>query len=303
MYVILPNNFIEHDCVLKYSGDAFFLGSLGEPLSCIIRAFRASYHCEAVGYMPRMGIVEGGNLALLAGCGPMGLGAIDYAVHGSRKPKLLVMTCRNEARLKRAEKTFTPQHAAELGVELHYLNTNTRETLEQDLLDLTGGQGYDDVLVFAPSRDLVEQADRILGPDGCLNCFAGSPEHNFSATCNFYNIHYYSHHIMGTFGGTADDLREALQLMSEGTLNPAVMITHIGGLNSTVETMQNLPYIPGMKKLIYTHIDLELTAIEDFEEKGHSEPLYAELAKMSARHNNLWSADAEKYLLANAKRV
>lgn len=73
-FAILPARFIEHGCVLKYSGDAFFLGSLGEPLSCIIRAFRATYHCEANTYTPCMGIVEGGNLALLAGCGPMGLG-------------------------------------------------------------------------------------------------------------------------------------------------------------------------------------------------------------------------------------
>jgi threonine dehydrogenase-like Zn-dependent dehydrogenase len=302
-YAILPDEFIEHDCVLGYSGDAFFLGSLAEPMACIIRAFRASYHCESDTYLPRTGIVDGGNLALLAGCGPMGLGAIDYALHGPRAPRLLVVTCSNEARLKRAKGIFTVQQAAESGVTLHYLNPNEMAHPEPYLLELTHGQGYDDVLVFVPSRELVEQADQILGFDGCLNFFAGPPDRHFAATCNFYNMHYYSHHIMGTFGGTTDDMREALQLMSEGKLNPAAMITHIGGLNSVVETTRNLPLIAGMKKLIYTHLELELTALEEFEEKGRSDPLFAALAEITAENNGLWSAEAERRLLANAEQI
>ena len=42
------------------------------------------------------------------------------------------------------------------------------------------------------------------------------------------------------------------------------MVTHIGGLNAVVDTVLNLPQIPGGKKLIYNHIDLPLTAIDDF---------------------------------------
>ena len=59
-----------------------------------------------------------------------------------------------------------------------------------------------------------------------------------------------------------------------GKLNPAALVTHIGGLNAVVDTVLNLPSIPGGKKLIYNHIDLPLTAIEDFE-KLVTEDLYA----------------------------
>lgn len=69
--------------------------------------------------------IVGGNLALLAGCGPMGLEAIDYALHGERKPRLLVMTCRNEARLRRAETIYPVQHATEQRVTLP-LSIHTR---------------------------------------------------------------------------------------------------------------------------------------------------------------------------------
>jgi threonine dehydrogenase-like Zn-dependent dehydrogenase len=302
-YIIVPNEALEQDCVLGYSGDAFFLGSLTEPMACIIRAFRSSYHCDPGTYVPRAGIVEGGNLALLAGCGPMGLGAIEYALHGPRAPRVLVVTCRNEARLRRAKEIFAVQEAAKSGVTLHYMNPREMTNAEQYLLELTHGQGYDDAIVFLPSRELVQQADEILGFDGCLNFFAGPPDRHFSAACNFYNIHYGSHHIMGTFGGTTDDMREALQLMSAGKLNPAAMITHIGGLDSVVETTKNLPQIAGMKKLIYTHLDLELTSIEEFEERGRSDPLFAALAEITGDNNGLWSAKAEQYLLANTKRI
>jgi hypothetical protein len=46
-----------------------------------------------------------------------------------------------------------------------------------------------------------------------------------------------------------------------------------------------------------------LTAIADFEEKGKTEPMFKELAKIVEAHNGLWNAEAEKYLLKNAKGI
>ena len=91
--------------------------------------------------------------------------------------------------------------------------------------------------------------------------------------------------------------------MSEGRINPAGMITHIGGLNAVVETTLNLPKIHGGKKLIYTHIDMELTALTDLAEKGKTDPLCAELARLVAANNGLWIAVSEQYLLAHAKSI
>jgi hypothetical protein len=98
-------------------------------------------------------------------------------------------------------------------------------------------------------------------------------------------------------------LKESLDMMANGLINPSSMITHIGGLNSVVETILNLPKIPGGKKLIYTNIDMELTAIAGFKEKGKSNPLFAKLAEIIESNNGLWCADAEKYLLEYAKKA
>ena len=80
------------------------------------------------------------------------------------------------------------------------------------------------------------------------------------------------------------------------------MVTHIGGLDCVAETTANLPKIPGGKKLIYTQIDLPLTAISDFAEKGKSEPMFAKLDEIVKASNGLWNAEAEKYLLQTMQK-
>ena len=77
------------------------------------------------------------------------------------------------------------------------------------------------------------------------------------------------------------------------------MITHIVGISAQIDTILNLPKIPGGKKLMYLGKNLELTAIEDFEEKGKTDDRFKELAKITKEHNGLWSKEAEDYLLAN----
>jgi hypothetical protein len=95
---------------------------------------------------------------------------------------------------------------------------------------------------------------------------------------------------------------EALDCMSKG-LDPAGLITHIGGLNAVIDTTLNLPSIPGGKKLIYTHKKLPLTALSDFEEKGKTDPLFAELAWIIAKTKGLWSVEAEDHLLKYAPEI
>ena len=85
-YIVIPAEVMELGCLLEYKAEAFFMGSLAEPVSCIVGAYHAQYHTKAGSYAHEMGIKKGGSLALLASVGPMGIGAIDYAMHAPRKP-------------------------------------------------------------------------------------------------------------------------------------------------------------------------------------------------------------------------
>ena len=54
----------------------------------MIGAMHANYHITPGSYKHDMEIKQGGNMAILAGVGPMGLAAINYAIHRTdRKPK------------------------------------------------------------------------------------------------------------------------------------------------------------------------------------------------------------------------
>jgi threonine dehydrogenase-like Zn-dependent dehydrogenase len=300
-YTIIPQEVMELGCLLNYDGESFYEASLSEPMSCIIGAYHASYHTIVGKYEHNMGIVEGGKMAILAAAGPMGFGAIDYALHCDRRPGTLVITDIDDKKLERAESIFTKEEAKKCGVELIFVNTKNLKNPTEYLRDLTGDTGFDDVFVYTPISSVVELGDSILGRDGCLNFFAGPTDNKFSAKFNFYNVHYTSAHIVGTSGGNTNDMIESLQMSAAKTINPAVMITHIGGLDSVSKATLDLPKIPGGKKLIYTNIEMELTNIEDFEEKGKTSPLFAGLAEIVNSNNGLWCLEAERFLLANFK--
>ena len=124
----------------------------------------------------------------------------------------------------------------------------------------------------------------------------------FSARMNFYDVHYNATHIMGTTGGNTDDLMESLDLSARGLLDPAVMVTHIGGLDAAAEATLRLPELPGGKKLIYTQIDMPLTAIEDFPAKAAEDPRFGYLADLCLARRGLWCPEAEAYLLEHWTR-
>ena len=292
-YSIVYEHIIRNGFLIKLQSDAFFKGSLIEPASCVLRGYKANYHLS--GDTPSMNIKKGGKVAILAGCGPMGLVAIDIALHGDIKPSLVVVSDIDEERLRRAAEIYDPREAEKRGIRLVFVNTTSKD----ELMDISGGTGYDDVFVYAPVSSVVTLGDDILAFDGCLNFFAGPSDKSFSAPINFYNVHYAQHHYAGTSGSTPDDMKDIVKLIGENRIDPAVMVTHIGGIDAAIDTTLNLPHIKGGKKLIYTHIDLPLTAIADFAELGKSDARFATLAALVGEHGGLWCAEAEKYLLAN----
>lgn len=302
-YVIIPKEVMAKNCLLAYQGEGFYPASLAEPLSCVIGAMHANYHTTPGSYEHKMDIVDGGKMAILAGVGPMGLAAINYVLRREdRKPSLLVVTDVDQTRLDRAATIYTVEFAKSHGIDLRYINTGKMANPVAELKAITDGSGYDDVFVFAPVKPVVEQGDAILAFDGCLNFFAGPSDPDFSATFNFYNVHYAYTHVVGTSGGNTDDMVEALDMMSKG-LDPAGLVTHIGGLDAVIEATKHLPEIPGGKKLIYTHIEMPLTPISDFATLGETNGVYKKLAEICDKNLGLWSVEAESYLLANADKL
>ena len=321
-HVYLPSIVMEMGCLLPYDGDAYFKCSLAEPISCIVSGFRTNYHNAFCSHDLEVGIVDKGTMLLLAGCGAMGLGCIDIACHSPEKrPRRLVVTDIDDARLARAARMFGMTYAdgradgAVNGVEVHFVNTKdmadpVKELKAYNLVDdaradnptSTGG-GYDDIFLFAAVPALITQCSDLLGFGGCLNFFAGPTNQQLMAEFNFYNVHYMMHHVVANSGGDVKDMADSVDWIGKGYLHPEVMITHVGGLDSAAEATLDMLKIPGGKRLVYTHVNMPMTAIEDFAEKGKTDPFFAELDRLCSANNGLWCKAAEDYLLAHAPKV
>ena len=315
----IPDEVLEQGCLLPCAGEApFFACSLAEPVSCIVSALRTSYHNAFNSHHHVMGPEPGGTMLLLAGCGAMGLAAIDIACHWPEaRPRRLVVTDVDDARLSRAAAVFglpapVSGHASGNlnGTELHFLNTrglpdpvaalkalNLDASSRRDDPTATGG-GYDDVLLFAAVPALIEQSSALMGFGGCLNFFAGPTDQNLKAPFNFYNVHYMGHHCVGSSGGDVKDMADSLDWISRGILHPEVMVTHVGGLDSAAGATLTLHQVPGGKRLVYTHLSMPMTPLSDFARLGDDgDPLFARLAAACAAHRGLWCGEAEDILL------
>ncbi len=295
-YAIIPNEIIEKGCIMHNDG-SYFEASIAEPVACCVSGFHKMFHTIPESYEHAHGTKPDGNLIIMGGCGPMGLAAISYALCTENKPKRVVVTEINDERLTRAAQVIPVEEAEKNGIELLYVNTAKMDDEVAGLIELTEGHGYDDVFVFAPVRAMAEVGDKILADDGCLNIFAGPSDTGFSGEVNLYNVHYSNHHYVGCSGSLISDLQEVVDKSAKGLMKPAVMITHIGGLDAVIDTTLNLPSIPGGKKLIYNQIEMPLTAIDDFGKMGESDPFYKALAESCQAHNGLWNAEAEEILL------
>ena len=123
--------------------------------------------------------------------------------------------------------------------------------------------GFDDVFVMVPVPALFTMAEEICREDGCINFFAGPAVHHL----------------------------------------PGALVSHILGLRAVPDAIMAMEKPNGAKKVCYTGLDLPLVAIDDFAERGRTDPLFRELARIVAANGGLWCAEAEAYLLTHAKKL
>lgn len=300
--VIFMNEAMEKGCLLPYKGESFFEGALVEPLSCIIAGFKANFHLrDRNDYDHTMGIKEHGAMAILGGTGPMGSLAVDYAIHGERKPSVLIVTGSTSEKLERSRELYPVEEAKKHGVELHYVRTPKDSDFTEELKELTPGkQGFDDIFLMVAQEDMVTKAEGLLAGDGCLNFFAGPADSGFSARMNFYNLHYNATHFVGTSGSNTQDMKDAIACIEQKTVNLAKIATHVMGLNDVCESILKIPELPGGKKIVYSQKNYPITDVQKFSGANSME---AELQELVNKHHGLWSAEAEAYFLKNCPDI
>jgi threonine dehydrogenase-like Zn-dependent dehydrogenase len=251
-------------------------------------------HDIAASYGPiRSKLAYGGRCWMMGAAGPMGHMHVQRAIQVGPRPGLLVATNRSSDRINALTELYG-ESAREHGIELVCL---TEETLgpagfRQRLLELTSGQGFDDIVILAPSIQAIEEAAAMLAPGGVVNVFAGLPRGAEAMLDLNPVIDGRQIRFVGSSGSSIADMRSMLVLVEQGALDTNRTVAAISGLDGVYDGVYAVSQgtFPG-KVVVYPHITgLGLTPLVNLRERLPQ--VYARLGPGEA-----WTVEAEEELL------
>lgn len=173
------------------------LASLSEPLSCVI---------NGLGRLP----IEKIKSALVLGLGPLGL---LHAV--TLKQKGVSNICCVEFPGRRAE------IAGEMG-----FTVAAPADIDDSYLKLSQGEGFDLVVITAPSNQVQSKAVMYARKGGYVSFFASLPVGDEFVAINSRTIHYNELIVYGTSDSTVEHVKEAVRLLKQNPDGFRPLITH-----------------------------------------------------------------------------
>ena len=179
--------------------------ALVEPLACVVHGIERS-------------CIEVGDYVGILGAGPIGLMLVRLAkLKGAR----VIVVGRNDYKLSVAQK---------MGADEIINITNSPDPIQQ-VKDLTPhAQGVDVAIEAVGLPEAWEKALMVTRKGGLVNFFGGCEKGSF-ARIDTFQVHYEEKKLIGVFHHTPHCVSQALKLITEGLINPELLITHRMPLN------------------------------------------------------------------------
>lgn len=238
----------------------------------------------------RCELAPGGTAVFVGSGGPMGQMHVQRAIELANGPKKIIATEVSDQRLKALQERYAPLAAAN-GCELFIFNPQTSEqSLYDFVMDITAGQGAEDVVVSVPIAEVMAESDTLMNENGMLVFFAGVPNGTM-APLNLSNVYTHNAQYTGTSGLSLEDQGLVLEQSSTGALSPGWSVGAIGGMKVAKEGIRAV--IEGSysgKIIIFPQIhDLPLLGLDELREK---------LPEVGNKldENNMWTKEAEAAL-------
>ncbi len=230
---------------------------------------------------------EGGAALLIGAGGPMGQMHLQRALEHPHGPRLVAAADVDEARL-----AFLKSRYEDLAEKhnRHLLVLDGRKLDHEMLRQVSGGEWFADIILFAPVAALAEQAWEYLGEEGVLNIFAGVAK-GTKANLSLRQLCQKGCRVVGSSGSGLGDLRFTLAEAEAGRLSPDKVVAAIGGIAALREGLSGVAqgHFPG-KVVIYPQLDLPLIPLPELREH-----LPAVADKLEG--GQFWNRDAEAALL------
>ena len=246
-------------------------------------------------YTPiRTQLKPGGLTWILGAGGPMGHMHLQRAIEIEGHPRKIVSTNINHHRIIAVREKFSAP-AKDAGIQLVTYSQDQyagESELEADLRHETGGAGYDDIAVMAPSVPAIELAMNQLADHGVMNVFAGVTR-GTQARFDMNDIVRRGVRFTGTSGSSIEDLVHMRDMIEGKTLATNKSVAAVAGLEGVTAGLRAVAEgrFPG-KVVIYPNLSkpLPLTTLPDLETVLPS--VYAKLGE-----GETWTTEAEAELL------
>lgn len=230
----------------------------------------------------------GGKTWFLGAGGPMGQMHTQRALQLDDPPATILCTARTRHRLQTVEETLGPDAQAK---EIEFVCLSLSDEDYEERLAEIAGDGFDDIIVMAPSTAAIAEAAAYLAPRGVMNVFAGL-KRGTKVPLDLSLVYQQDVRFIGHTASTIDDLRKMLHQTETGRLSPNRSVKAIGGLNATREGLKAVSEaeFPG-KVVIFPQIkDFPLTPLTEL--KDELPTVYVKL-----KDGREWTVEAEEEFL------
>ncbi len=206
-YMLVPENGVRNGCVNRIPPSlSFEEASLAEPLACCVNAQTL---CR----------VRPGDSVAIIGAGPIGhLNALLARLLGASK---VIVVEKSPQRIEFAER---------FNIADSIIDSRENDRVEA-IREETNNSGVDVVIPACADPEVPDQGVKMLNKRGRIVFFSGLP-HGYENICLDHNlIHYKEIQILGAYGCTSEQNKEAVRLLSTERLNVKYLITHRIGLD------------------------------------------------------------------------
>ena len=211
------------------------LAALAEPLACCINGQELT------------GVSEG-DVVLIYGAGPIGaLHCLLAELKGAGK---VIIAEKLPTRIREIEK-HTHARVIDLSNDQSINQSmDGSNDLERIIQSETGGAGVDVILTATPKVKVDSSQLRLLAPGGRICIFSGPRQGFYEAQIDLRSMHYRELMIVGAYGCSSRQNRQALELLTTGKIRADWIVTKRTSLSCIEDAFSHSSQRAGLKSVV-----------------------------------------------------
>lgn len=198
------------------------LAALSEPLACCLNGQELTRVSE-------------GDTVLIYGGGP--IGALHTLLAELRGAALVIVAEKLPGRIRAIEK-----HTSARVID--------HSILESIIQNETGGAGVDVILTATPEVKVDGSQMRLLAPGGRICIFSGPRPGNYEEQIDLRSMHYHEQMIVGAYGCSSRQNRQAVELLTTGKVKADWIITKKTALANVEDAFRHSSQRHGLKSVV-----------------------------------------------------